>query len=125
MQMKIVVLEACHSHDMLIKNGKLDVAAGKVKHHRAEGVGGRILNFSGVGAEKALEGINDCDNIQILNHMGIKWADGTALLTADESLKQLAEKFGKPVLDPKEEAEWGTAYPEFYDLVWSQANENE
>ena len=84
-----------------------------------------ILNFSGVGAEKALEGINDCDNIQILNHMGIKWADGTALLTADESLKQLAEKFGKPVLDPKEEAEWGTAYPEFYDLVWSQANENE
>ena len=84
-----------------------------------------ILNFSGVGAEKALEGINDCDNIQILNHMGIRWADGTALLTADESLKQLAEKFGKPVLDPKEEAEWGTAYPEFYDLVWSQANENE
>ena len=75
-----------------------------------------ILNFSGVGAEKALEGINDCDNIQILNHMGIKWADGTALLTADESLKQLAEKFGKPVLDPKEEAEWGTAYPEFYDF---------
>jgi hypothetical protein len=78
-----------------------------------------------VGAEKALEGINDCDNIQILNHMGIKWADGTALHTADESLKQLAEKFGKPVLDLKEEAEWGTAYPEFYDLVWSQANENE
>ena len=38
--------------------------------------------------------------------------------------KQVAEKFGKPVLEPKDATEWGTAYPEFYDLVWESSNED-
>ena len=83
-----------------------------------------ILDYSGVPATQALEGIEDCDNMQILNRMGIKWADGTSFISADDALKQVAEKFGKPVLEPKDATEWGTAYPEFYDLVWESSNED-
>lgn len=83
-----------------------------------------ILDYSGVPAAQALEGIEDCDNMQILNRMGIKWADGTAFISVDDALKQVAEKFGKPVLEPKDATEWGTAYPEFYDLVWESSNED-
>ncbi len=79
-----------------------------------------ILDYSGATAELALEGIKDCPNIQILNHMGIKWADGTALLTDDETFRKVAEQFGKPLLQPQAEENWDTAYPDFYDLVCSE-----
>ncbi len=77
-----------------------------------------ILNYSGASAETALEGIGDCKNIQILNHMGVKWADGVSLFTPDDTLRAVAEKFEKPILDhPTDEAQWGTVYPDFYELV--------
>ena len=82
-----------------------------------------ILNYSGVPAEKALEGIEDCGNMQILNRMGVKWADGVALVNASEDLQQLAAKFDKLVLQPQNAEDWATAYPEFYDQVWSKGKE--
>lgn len=78
-----------------------------------------ILDFCGVPTAQALEGIESCNNMQILNHMGIKWADGTAFLTPNNALETLATQLGKTTLESKEENEWATTYPNFFDEVYS------
>lgn len=66
----------------------------------------------------ALEGLEDTQNVQMLNKVGIKYADGISFMQSNENLLQLAQSLNKPILEPQDPEEYGSAYTDFYDQVW-------
>lgn len=77
-----------------------------------------MLKFCGVGHERAFKGISSCKNMQIMNRMGVKWADGVTMFDRCDDLRKLAVKLGKPVMDhPQDPTQWQEAYTQFYDQL--------
>lgn len=81
--------------------------------------------FAGVIAYKgasidALQGIEGDMDMQTLNRLGMKYADGIALMEPNETFQKMAEETGKPLLMPQDAENLGSAYSEFFDLVWSE-----
>ena len=68
----------------------------------------------------AMEGLEDTKDIQMLNKVGIKYADGVSFMQSNEKLLQLAQSLGKPVLEPQNPDEYGSALTEFYDMIWGK-----
>ncbi|MBR3546800.1 MAG: glycogen/starch synthase [Bacteroidaceae bacterium] len=68
----------------------------------------------------AMEGLDDTKDIQMLNKVGIKYADGVSFMQSNEKLLQLAQSLGKPVLEPQNPDEYGSAHTEFYDMIWGK-----
>lgn len=71
----------------------------------------------------ALEGIEGNMDIQTLNRLGMKYADGIALMEPDEALQAMAQEFSKPLLEAQTPENYGTAYGEFFDQIWSAEKE--
>lgn len=82
-----------------------------------------VLAFKDANAE-ALNGIEGNMDIQTLNRLGMKYADGVALMEPNEAFQQMAEESGKPILAPQDAANIGTAYTEFFDQIWSEGKDN-
>ncbi|MBO4642625.1 MAG: glycogen/starch synthase [Bacteroidaceae bacterium] len=68
----------------------------------------------------ALEGLEDTKDVQMLNKVGIKYADGISFMKSNEKLLQLAQSLNKPILEPQDPEEYGSAHIEFYDQVWGE-----
>ena len=55
-----------------------------------------ILDFNGITPE-ALEGTNETGDMQTLNRLGMKYADGIMALSTDTALVEYAKQTGKPL----------------------------
>ena len=77
-----------------------------------------ILQFRDAGIE-CTEGISATDNMQALNQLGMKYADGVSLLRPAPEFRDFARALGKPYLPPQKPEHYATVYPNFFDRVWS------
>lgn len=70
--------------------------------------------------------INDVKDIQedraaaLVNKIGIKFSDGIAMQNEDDEYAEFARSLGKPVLPMQSVEDYGTAFPPFFDQVWSE-----
>lgn len=78
-----------------------------------------ILNFNGIGPE-ALEGTDSTQDMQTLNHLGMKYADGIMVLEGDTTLVEYAKQTGKPLLTAEKPEDFCTTAPAFYDQIWGE-----
>lgn len=81
-------------------------------------------NFAGIlqfrnATVSAIQGIPLADNMQALNQLGMKFADGVALMRPCPEFREFIRSQGKPYLPPQKAENYGTAYPSFYDKIWS------
>lgn len=65
----------------------------------------------------ALDGIQGDMDMQTLNRLGIKYADGVAFVQDNAELQTLAQEMGKLILPIQNIDDLGTAYPAFFDQV--------
>lgn len=75
-----------------------------------------VINFRTADIS-ALDGIQGNMDMQTLNRLGVKYADGVAFVQDNAELQALAEKMGKPILPIQNIDELGTTYPAFFDQV--------
>lgn len=78
-----------------------------------------IIKYRSAGIE-AMDGLEQTKDIQMLNKLGIKYADGVSIMEPTEAYTQLAQSLQKPLLDAAALEEMGARFPEFYDIVWDQ-----
>lgn len=81
-----------------------------------------ILGFNGIQPE-ALDGTNENNDMQTLNRLGMKYADGIMLLKDEASLLPYAEKTGKPILTADTPDEFCKTAPAFFDEIWGEGKE--
>lgn len=72
----------------------------------------------------ATRGLGEKKLMPMLNKLGIKYADGMALLAANPELEKYAEGLEKPCLPPVNREDFATTYPPFYDAIWSIGRED-
>ena len=78
-----------------------------------------ILTFETPSLPQIVQGIDEPADMQLLNRMGVKWADGVAAYEKNDCLMQLAKQLGKPYTEADGAEELMTLFPAFYDTVWS------
>ena len=78
-----------------------------------------ILGFNGI-SPKALEGADDTKDMQTLNRLGMKYADGIMALESDTTLIEYAQKTGKPLLTAQSSEDFCATAPEFFDQIWGE-----
>ena len=78
-----------------------------------------ILDFNGITPE-ALEGTNETGDMQTLNHLGMKYADGIMALSTDTALVEYAKQTGKPLLTAEKPEDFCTTAPDFFDQIWGE-----
>lgn len=83
-----------------------------------------IISFRTAGVD-ALEGIDDTMDTQLLNRLGMKYADGVSLLRSVPEFRQLAKDMDKPYLAAQKPENFAKAYSAFYDKVWSIGKSDE
>ena len=83
-----------------------------------------VLQFRKAGID-AMEGVPSGGTMQALNFLGIKYADGVNLLHANATYRNYIKKLEKPYLGAQKPENYGTAFPAFYDKVWSIGKEEE
>lgn len=67
----------------------------------------------------AIEGIDETMDTQLLNRLGMKYADGVSLLKPEPKFREFVMQHEKPYLAAQKPENYGTAYTTFYDKVWS------
>lgn len=77
-----------------------------------------ILQFRDANIS-CMEGISASDNIQALNQLGMKYADGVSLLRPAPEFREFARSLGKPYLPAQKPENYAMAYTNFFDKVWS------
>ncbi|MCR4920102.1 MAG: glycogen/starch synthase [Bacteroidaceae bacterium] len=87
-------------------------------------------NFPGVlqfrkATIEAMAGVPSSDKMQALNFLGIKYADGVNLMHPNTTYRNYAKKLEKLYLGAQKPENYGTAFPAFYDKVWSIGKEEE
>ena len=81
-----------------------------------------IINFKNTNAEDWKDlGI---DNIQLMNFLGMKYADGVSLIKSDPSFRDFIKKHNIPYLPAQKPENFAVAYSNFYDKVWSMGKDN-
>ncbi|HBC28661.1 MAG TPA: glycogen synthase [Prevotellaceae bacterium] len=78
-----------------------------------------ILGFNGISASKALEGTDGTRDMQTLNRLGMKFADGIMALSTDTPLVEYAKQTGKPLLTAERPEDFCATAPAFFDQIWS------
>lgn len=77
------------------------------------------FNFRGASVSD-FEGIEGNMDIQTLNRLGMKYADGVALMEENEDFRAFAQSLNKPLLDPTSIDDAPAASIEFYDQILSK-----
>lgn len=83
-----------------------------------------ILAFRGA-EQGALDGIDQTMDAQLLNRLGMKYADGVSLIKPDPTFREFVKEREIPYLAAQKPENFGTAYANFYDKVWSIGKEDE
>lgn len=78
-----------------------------------------ILQFR-TATIQAMDGVPTDEGMQALNYLGIKYSDGVAMLHPSSAFRSYAKKLEKPYLPAQKPENFTTAYPGFYDRVWSE-----
>lgn len=63
--------------------------------------------------------LNTTNNTQLLNMIGMKYADGVSLIEPVPLFSDFIKKHKIPFLEPQKPEDFGTAYSDFYDQIWS------
>ena len=85
---------------------------------------GDILKFRTARAD-AIEDIKGSMDTQLLNRLGMKYADGVSLVKPEASFEAFASERGIPCLAAQKPEDFGTAYSAFYDEIWSEGKPEE
>ncbi len=85
-----------------------------------------ILEFRTAEAD-AVEDIRGNMDTQLLNRLGMKYADGVTFAKPEPSFHAFVKERDIPFLDAQKPEDFGEAYSGFYDKVWSvgRSEENE
>ena len=83
-----------------------------------------VLQFRKANIE-AMAGVPSGETMQALNFLGIKYADGVNLLHPNAAYRNYAKKLEKAYLGAQKPENYSTAFPAFYDKVWSIGKEDE
>lgn len=78
-----------------------------------------IINFKGASVDD-LAGVEGNMDTQTLLALGMKYADGIALMEPNEKFQSMAEAMGKPLLMPQALDDIATPYCEFFDKICSK-----
>ena len=81
-----------------------------------------VLHFRNADIS-CMEGLPNTTSMNALDLLGVKYADGVSMLKSDAELEKFALSLEKPYLSPQEPEIYATAYPTFYDTVWSVGKE--
>lgn len=87
-------------------------------------------NFAGVlqfrNADiSCMEGLPNTTDMNALNLLGIKYADGVSMLKPNAELDAFIQALEKPYLAVQNPEDYATAYPPFYDEIWSEGKDEE
>lgn len=64
--------------------------------------------------------LNTTGNTQLLNMIGMKYADGVSLINSVPLFQDFIKKHNIPFLKAQKPEDFGTAYSSFYDQIWSE-----
>ncbi len=79
-----------------------------------------LLKYKNLDCEEALQGITETMDMQLLNKLAVKYADGICLLETDNAAAQYAKNSGKPCIETPDLANMGDSHSAFYDEVWGE-----
>lgn len=77
-----------------------------------------IISFKKTNPEN-WKSLNCPNNTQLLNFLGMKYADGVSLVKPESSFREFIKKYDIPYLPAQKVENFATAYSAFYDKVWS------
>ena len=70
------------------------------------------------------ESLNTTNNTQLLNMIGMKYADGVSLIKPDPSFRDFIKQHDITYLAAQKPENFATAYSNFYDKIWSVGKED-
>jgi starch synthase len=70
------------------------------------------------------ESLNTTNDIQLLNRLGMKYADGVSLVKSETSFRKFIKDNDIQYLAAQKPENFATAYSNFYDKIWSIGKEN-
>ena len=82
-----------------------------------------IINFKNTRPED-WKSINCPNNTQLLNFLGMKYADGVSLVKSEPSFRNFIKEHDIPYLAAQKAENFATAYSNFYDKIWSIGKED-
>jgi starch synthase len=83
-----------------------------------------ILHFRNADIS-CMEGLPNTTDMSALELLGIKYADGVSMIKPDAKLDEFIQSMGKPCLPAQNPEDYSTAFPAFYDKIWSEGKEDE
>ena len=81
-----------------------------------------IINFKNTNPED-WKNLNCPNTTQLLNFLGMKYADGVSLLKPETTFREYIKENDIPYLPAQKPENFATAYSNFYDKVWSAGKE--
>ncbi|MBO7067425.1 MAG: glycogen/starch synthase [Bacteroidaceae bacterium] len=82
-----------------------------------------IIKFRNTCSED-WQSLNSTNNIQLLNFIGMKYADGVSLIKPEPSFRDFIKKHNISYLAAQKPENYATAYSNFYDKIWSAGKED-
>ena len=82
-----------------------------------------IIKFRNTNKED-WESLNTTNDTQLLNMIGMKYADGVSLIKPDPSFRDFIKQHDIPYLAAQKPENFATAYSNFYDKIWSVGKED-
>ena len=69
--------------------------------------------------------LNTTNDTQLLNMIGMKFADGVSLIKPDPTFRDFIKQHDIPYLPAQKPENFATAYSNFYDKIWSEGKEDD
>ena len=82
-----------------------------------------IIRFKNTNSED-WKSINSTNNTQLLNFLGMKYADGVSLIKSEPLFRDFIKQHEIPYLPAQKPENFATAYSNFYDKIWSIGKED-
>ena len=82
-----------------------------------------IIRFRNTRSED-WESLNSTNNMQLLNRIGMKYADGVSLVKSESSFRSFIKEYDIPYLAAQKPENFASAYSSFYDKIWSIGKED-
>ena len=82
-----------------------------------------IIRFRNTSSED-WECLNTTNNTQLLNFLGMKYADGVSLVKPEPLFRNFIKEHDIPYLAAQKPENFATAYSNFYDKIWSIGKED-
>ena len=82
-----------------------------------------IIKFKNTKSEE-WESLNSTNDTQLLNMIGMKYADGVSLIKPEPSFRDFIKQHDIPYLAAQKPENFATAYSNFYDKIWSIGKED-